>query len=271
MYKIGDFSWLCQVSVKTLHHYDDIGLLRPALVDQENGYRFYSAEQLARVRLILNLKAFGFSLEQISEVLDGDPSATNLCDLLQEKLRELRALAHETQDRLAQLDIWLKRITEEEKMPRLDVVVKPFEPQLVASMREQVTSSEREGEMFAELHAYIEHNGGKTSGPGTLVFHDSEYTEGCMDVETVFPICSEIPSTDQIHIYELPGVKEMACLIYQGGHNAEFDEATQSLATWIEKNSYRIKGPNRLAFLNCGESGGAWVLEIQYPVERTSE
>lgn len=269
MYKIGDFSRLCQVTVKTLHHYDDIGLLRPAWVDQENGYRFYSAEQLARVRLILNLKAFGFSLEQISEVLDGDPYSTHLCDLLQEKQRELRALAHEMQDRLAQLDIWLKRITEEEKMPRLDVVVKTFEPQLVASMREQITSSEKEGEMFAELAAHIESHGGKGSGPSALIFHDSEYTEGCQDIETITPICSVIPSTDRIRIYELPGVSEMACLIYQGGHNAELDEAAQSLAVWIEKNGYRLKGPNRLAFLHCGDP--EWVIELQYQIERISE
>lgn len=269
MYKIGDFSRLCEVSVKTLHHYDDLGLVRPMRVDQENGYRFYAAEQLTRVRRILNLKAIGFSLEQIAGVLDGDSTSVQLHDLLEEKRCELRQLAGETNDRLAQLDVWLKRITEEETMPRFDVVVKTFEPQLVASMRERITSFARVGAMFSELATHIERSGGKTAGPGTFIHHDSEFQDGGSDMETFFPICAAIPETDQIRVYELPGAPAMACLIYQGEHDAACDAARQALATWIEKNGYRISGPDRLAFLDCGESGdGISVVEFQYPVER---
>lgn len=270
MYKIGDFSRLCQVSVKTLHHYDDIGLVRPKCVDRENGYRFYSAEQVTRVRRILNLKALGFSLEQIAAILDGDPAPMQLHDLLQERQRELQQLARDTHDRLAQLDAWLTRNKQEETMPRLDVVVKTIEPQLVASMRERITSGDRLGGMFAELARHIERHGGKTAGPGTFIHHDSEYQDGGSDMETVFPICAAIPETDRIRVYELPGVPSMACLIYQGEHNAECDAARQSLATWIEENGYRISGPDRLAFLDCGDSGGdgVAVIEFQYPVER---
>lgn len=269
MYKIGDFSRLCQVSVKTLHHYDDVGLVRPAWVDRENGYRFYAAEQVTRVRRILNLKALGFSLEQIAVVLDGNPTSMQLHDLLQDKQCELQQLARDTHDRLAQLDIWLKRITEEETMPRLDVVVKTIEPQLVVSMREQVVSMDRLGAMFAELDTHIRSQGAKTAGPGMFIHHDSEYQDGCSDIETVFPISSTIPATDRIRVYELPGVASMACLVYQGEHNAACDEARQALATWIEEHGYRINGPDRLAFLDCGESGEqSAVVEFQYPVER---
>lgn len=270
MYKIGDFSRLCQVSVKTLHHYDDVGLVRPKQVDQENGYRYYAAEQVTRVRLILNLKALGFSLEQIAEVLNGNPTPMQLHDLLLERQSELRQLARETKDRLAQLDIWLKRITQEEKMPRLDVVVKKIEPQLVASMRERITSMGRLGEMFAEVSAHIEKHHGKVAGPGTFIHHDSEYKDGGTDIETVFAICAAIPETDRIRVYELPGVADMACLVYQGEHNEASEEARQALATWIEENGYQINGPDRLAFLDCGESegNGSSVVEFQYPVTK---
>jgi effector-binding domain-containing protein len=157
-------------------------------------------------------------------------------------------------------------------MPRLDVVVKTIEPQLVASMRERIASLDRLGGMFAELAEHIKSHGGKTSGPGTFINHDSEYQDGGSDLETVFPICAAIPATDKISIYELPGVTAMACLIYQGGHNAACDEARQALAAWIEDNGYRIDGPDRLAFLHCDEQGGEEksVVEFQYPVERTA-
>jgi len=74
MLKIGDFSRLSQVSVKTLRYYDEVGLLKPTQVDQVSGYRYYSVAQLRQLHRILALRDLGFSLEQIAHVLDGEPS-----------------------------------------------------------------------------------------------------------------------------------------------------------------------------------------------------
>ena len=65
MLKIGDFSALAQVSIKTLRYYDEAGLLTPAWLDPENGYRYYAAGQIARLHRILALKDFGFSLRRL--------------------------------------------------------------------------------------------------------------------------------------------------------------------------------------------------------------
>ena len=72
MFKIGDFSKLSQVPVKTLRYYDEIGLLKPAKVDRFTSYRQYSADQLPRLNRILALKDLGLSLAQIAQLLDGD-------------------------------------------------------------------------------------------------------------------------------------------------------------------------------------------------------
>ena len=48
MFKIGDFSKLSQVSIKTLRYYDEIGLLRPGEIDRFTGYRYYAAGQAQR-------------------------------------------------------------------------------------------------------------------------------------------------------------------------------------------------------------------------------
>lgn len=270
MYRIGDFSRLCQVSVKTLHHWDDFGLLRPARVDEDNGYRFYSAEQVGRVRRILNLKGLGFSLEEIAGVIDGGDLPEGMKALLLERKRELMRLLGETGERIAKVDILLAKIEKEESMPRLDVIVKKIEPQLVASMRERVTSLERLGAMFSEVAEHVERSGGKITGPGTFVHHDSEFQDGGSDMETVFAIASEIPGTESVRVYELPGVESMACLIYQGAHDEASEEARQALASWIEEHGYRISGPDRLAFLFCDEPGESEksVVEFQYPVEK---
>ncbi|MBE9472709.1 MAG: MerR family transcriptional regulator, partial [Chloroflexi bacterium] len=72
MFKIGDFSRISQVSVKTLRYYDEIGLLKPAHVDRFTGYRYYSVDQSPRLNRILALKDLGLSLEQIARLLDGE-------------------------------------------------------------------------------------------------------------------------------------------------------------------------------------------------------
>jgi DNA-binding transcriptional MerR regulator len=60
---------LSGVSVRTLHHYDEVGLLKPACVGA-NGYRYYGREQLLRLQQILFHRELGFSLEEIGRVLD---------------------------------------------------------------------------------------------------------------------------------------------------------------------------------------------------------
>lgn len=60
---------LSGVSVRTLHHYDEVGLLKPACVG-ENGYRYYGREELLRLQQILFHRELGFSLEEIARVLD---------------------------------------------------------------------------------------------------------------------------------------------------------------------------------------------------------
>ena len=71
MFTIGEFARLAGVSVRTLRHYDDIGLLRPVTVDPDTGYRGYSAEQLGRLNRVMALKDLGLSLTQARRLLDG--------------------------------------------------------------------------------------------------------------------------------------------------------------------------------------------------------
>jgi hypothetical protein len=70
MMKIGDFSKLSRVSIKTLRYYDEMGLLKPISIDGSTGYRSYAASQLPRLNRILALKDLGFSLQQIGQTGD---------------------------------------------------------------------------------------------------------------------------------------------------------------------------------------------------------
>ena len=90
MLKIGDFSKLSQVSIKALRLYDEMGLLKPISVDRSSGYRFYSASQLPRLNRIIALKDLGFSLEQITQLLNEEVSPEQIRGMLRLKQADLQ-------------------------------------------------------------------------------------------------------------------------------------------------------------------------------------
>jgi len=71
MYLIKQVSEISGVSVRTLHHYDEIGLLSPK--KHENGYRYYSEEELSLLQTILYYKYLGFSLKDIKNLISSFP------------------------------------------------------------------------------------------------------------------------------------------------------------------------------------------------------
>ena len=67
--KVGELARRTGLTVRTLHHYDEIGLLKPSL-HTEAGYRLYTAGDVARLQQVLSLRQLGFSLEEIRDCLD---------------------------------------------------------------------------------------------------------------------------------------------------------------------------------------------------------
>ena len=72
MLSIGEFSKICGVSTKkkTLRYYDEIGLIKPDEINPENGYRFYSVNQLKKMLFINRMKSYQFSLEEIKTIVE---------------------------------------------------------------------------------------------------------------------------------------------------------------------------------------------------------
>src|SRR3954451_19803834 len=82
MLSIGDFARLAGVSVRMLRHYAALGLLRPARVDPDSGYRSYTTAQLDRVNRLVALKDLGFSLEDCGRLLGDDVPVSQLRGML---------------------------------------------------------------------------------------------------------------------------------------------------------------------------------------------
>lgn len=149
MFRIGDFSKLSRVSVKTLRYYDELGLLKPAHVDRFTGYRYYSADQLLQLNRILALKDLGFSLEQTTRSIQGTLTLAQMSEILRMKHAELQWRVQDNQARLARVEARLRSIEHENMMPKDDVVLKSIEAKTVASARKPAPTFRRDPPFWA--------------------------------------------------------------------------------------------------------------------------
>lgn len=88
MYSIGQFSIMFQLNKKTLRYYDEIGLFKPAFVDENNQYRYYEENQITVMKEIMRLKDIGIPLEQISKILNSQDNAQE-AECYNRRLREI--------------------------------------------------------------------------------------------------------------------------------------------------------------------------------------
>ena len=273
MIRIGDFSKLSRVSIKTLRHYDEMGLLKPIEVDRFTGYRYYEFDQLAQLYRILALKDLGFSLEEIGRFLDSDLSVEQMRGMLKLRQAEIRQQVEEEVARLARVELWLREIEQEDSMSKYDVVIKKIEPINVASVRGVVPTPPDQRTLWDELLGYLNQKGARMIGPPMALYHDPEFKERDWDIEVVMPLSEAIDSGQGVKVYNLPGAEKMACVVHKGPF-ATLGEAYDALAKWIDQNGYHIVGPGRELNLKLPEKLGDQndpntVNEIQFPVEKT--
>ena len=135
MLKIGEFSRLSQVTVATLHHYDEIGLLKPAQIDKFTNYRYYTLEQLPHVHRILALKELGLSLDQIIQMVNTELPTEQLRGMLALKEAEAQQRVDEETARLARIRFHIRQIEMEASMSHLDIRIKKIEPMHALTIR----------------------------------------------------------------------------------------------------------------------------------------
>ena len=135
MLRIGEFSKLAKVSIKTLRYYDKIGLLKPAMIDSATQYRYYTDKQLEMIHLISMYKDAGLSNEMISKLIHkkGDERA-----LLEYQKQILTERVKDIKKALSALDVLLG---EQSRQP-YEANIKYVEKRLVYCGRGYITSVE---------------------------------------------------------------------------------------------------------------------------------
>lgn len=100
MYKIGEFSKLTNLSIRTLRYYDEIGILKPNYVDMFSNYRYYTDDNVIEVEYINMLRSLGYSLEEIYMYKEGltEEAIDNKIDTLEAKVEELNTAIDKLND-----------------------------------------------------------------------------------------------------------------------------------------------------------------------------
>ncbi len=270
MLKIGDFSRLSRVSIKTLRYYDELALLRPTRVDEFTGYRYYTTSQLIRLNRILAMKDMGLSLEQIALLLDKEPSPDQIRGMLRLKQVELRQQLAEGRVRLERIEAWLQAFEQEATMPAYDVIIKNVAPLRVAEIRGIAPSMEQIGptlnQLFDQVMDYITQQGATLVGPAVALYYSVEQN---VHVGACMPFEGALSDSEQVKVVSLPAVETMASTIHHGSFST-LNQAYGAIFTWIEANGYRINGPTRELNLEYERDGdpSKYVTEVQFPVEK---
>lgn len=82
---IGEIADFFGISRKAIRLYEKKGIIKPVEVDAKNGYRYYSTEQVQQLNALLELKALGFSLDEIKTIIDGKTAKAPLLEMLEKK------------------------------------------------------------------------------------------------------------------------------------------------------------------------------------------
>lgn len=178
LYKIGMFANMNRVTIKTLRYYDEQKLLLPIYVDDENGYRYYAAGQMAQLHRIIALKNMGFSIDDIRKIIDGAEEKSFLLLKKQEILKELAVLT----DKLSQVESYLARESINLSAP---VLVKEIPQVIVCTIKRRIKSYDALFELMPQMGAQMELSDCKCAQPAYCFTHypEPEYKEEDILVE----------------------------------------------------------------------------------------
>jgi DNA-binding transcriptional MerR regulator len=281
--KIGEFSQLSQVTVKTLHHYSDLGLFMPAHIDPHNNYRYYNIDQLPTIHRIMALKEIGLSLEQIKKMLNEGLSTEEIRGMLRLKQSEINTQIRETERQMALIEFRLRMIDAEDKFPNLDVVIKRLEPLNVLSffvkkhhtrqkIGEIVQSAIDEGALeFTGVALDVYH------GETILPLESPEIQDGQHEIMLGVSASQEsitLPEIGELRARVEPEIETAATLMLYKDKSPEVFERVTLLHRWAIAHGYQLSGRVRY-WHHRGpmetQNPEEYIIEVQLPVKTASE
>lgn len=266
MFTVGEFSKICQVSVKTLHYYDRIGLLVPLKVDRFSGYRYYGRQQVDKMLLIGRLKRYGFSLEDIKLLLECGDDRVLFSKLCQQK-EKLKMQKKDMEMVINELSVHLQNF---ERTGDIMGYQKDYEIEVTTTPDRSVLASRQMmgvkdfGTYYSGLYERMAKEGLTPDGVRGAVYYDEEFNHESSDVELIVGI-QEKEKADKIMEGRL-----CAKTIHKGSYSS-LPDAYGALVAWLEENGYEWDGAPYDIYTKTQFDGLApddWETEVYFPVKR---
>lgn len=235
MYTIGKFSKICDVPVKTLRYYNDIGLLQPSYIDHETNYRYYDYGKIKMMQKISLLKNYQFPLHTIKELIDIEDQQI-WKDAIEQKVEELEKQKEEISKQIEGVSNLRKQIVEE-----IPIVSDPVLSDCYIEERGEITVyTIRKKIKLAQIDQLVKNLFDRTyafnleiAGHLMATFHGVPLHDEAIDVELLLPI----KETNRIDDYRVLLGGTYACLTVKGPYS-ELNIGYRALKQWITEQNF---------------------------------
>jgi DNA-binding transcriptional MerR regulator len=272
MYTIGEFAAIGRVSVRMLRHYDAIGILVPARVDEQTGYRYYADAQLPPLLRIVELRDLGCGLEEIGGVLAAGDQRAALREALVRRRTELQASLAADTERLARIGERLHALEGTETMSTA-VEYRPIPAVTVYAVEGRAPGMGPENvspvvdQVLPRLIGAIEAAGGVPREPGVFWYEAVPETDE-LAVHVSFTADPEPREAAGYDVVELPEIPTAAVLTHRGDMPS-IGRSWMALIDQLVADGYRITGPTREIYVDAeSPDQSTWVTELVAPVDK---
>ena len=237
--KIGEFSKMMQVTVKTLRHYEQRGLLLPDEVDEWTGYRYYSIAQMQRLNTIRGLQRQGFTLEEIKELLEDGAQMPSI-ELLTQKIEATERQLQMLTERRNQLLKWMdshKRIRTMEKFS-----IQSLPEIIVASHREIIPDYSALWALCVnKIGPEMQRLGCQCPPPGYCftIEYGKEHCPTDIDIEYCEQVEEMRTDSSIIQFKRFSAIPKALCMKHVGPYE-RFYESYAEAFKYMEKQGYKI-------------------------------
>jgi DNA-binding transcriptional MerR regulator/effector-binding domain-containing protein len=241
MFSIGEFSRITGLSVKTLRFYHEKGILVPAAIDDQSGYRYYDERNIEVARVIIALRDIDFSLDDIAEIIrtyDDDSDILNLLDRQKQSIAEHMRHYADVARRIERLIEMERQSREQSLRSPMKVEERTIEPLLVGGMRMKGKYSDC-GRGFAALYKQL---GRYAAGKPLNLYYDGEYRDDDANFEPCLPLRKPVPK-EGISVRELPGGRCVS-LLHQGPYE-ELGRSYSRVLRYIKQKGLVVVLPTR--------------------------
>jgi DNA-binding transcriptional MerR regulator len=242
---IGDFSRMTFLSVKALRHYHDVGVLLPAEVDPESGYRRYDLAQVPRAQVIRRLRELGMPLEDVRFVMEA-PDVRSRNAAISAHLRRMEGELESTRAAVKSLRMLLDQSTP----PTVPVEFRTVRPTEALAIRTQVAYAdafEWLDAAFAELRSALQAWGARRGGADAALYSSELLEDEYGEIVALIPVEAAVQPRGRIEELRLPLI-EYAVAVHLGALE-EIDRTYAALGTVVAERAIGVQGPIREDYL----------------------